>query len=95
MLVYSALGAGGQYLMERRSEKAEYEEPKPKTSWLDSKWSPLKRLSDKEYEERLEEQILRIDADIALINENIESLKASATAKDGTAKIERSDSTKR
>lgn len=51
--------------------------PKEKTSWLDSKWSPMKRLSDKDYEEKLEEKILRLDAEIAIIDENIASLKAS------------------
>lgn len=37
----------------------------------------MKRLSDKEYEEKLEEKILRINAEIAIIDENIASLRAS------------------
>lgn len=56
--------------------------PKEKTSWLDSKWSPMKRLSDKDYEEKLEEKILRLDAEIAIIDENIAALKASTGPKD-------------
>ena len=95
MLVFSALGACGSYMTQKSPNEPADKESKPKTSWLDSKWSPLKRLSDKEYEARLEEQILRIDADIAIIDENIQSLKASATTKDGTATTESSDSTKR
>ena len=70
-------------------------EPKPKSSWLDSKWSPMKRLTDKEYEEKLEEKILRLEAEIAIINENIESLRASAAPKDNTTAAERSDQTER
>lgn len=69
------LGAGGSYMTQRL--KNNESKPKEKTSWLDSKWSPMKRLSDKDYEEKLEEKILRLDAEIAIIDENIASLKAS------------------
>ena len=44
----------------------------------------MKRLTDKEYEEKLEEKILRLEAEIAIIDENIESLKTSAAPKKGT-----------
>ncbi|OCK80734.1 hypothetical protein K432DRAFT_416509 [Lepidopterella palustris CBS 459.81] len=40
-----------------------------------SRWSPVKVLSDEEYESMLNEKLLRIEADIALIDENIEHLK--------------------
>lgn len=40
-----------------------------------SRWSPMKVLSDEEYENMLQEKLLRIEADIALIDENIEKLK--------------------
>ena len=82
ILVFSALGAGGSYMTQKLSDKEV--EPKPKSSWLDSKWSPMKRLTDKEYEEKLEEKILRLEAEIAIIDENIESLKTSAAPKKGT-----------
>ncbi|KAI8966782.1 hypothetical protein F5Y11DRAFT_3460 [Daldinia sp. FL1419] len=56
------------------------DDTKAKSSWFDSKWSPLKRLSDKEYEEKLEEKILRINAEISIIDDNIASLRASSSA---------------
>jgi hypothetical protein len=50
-----------------------------------SRWSPMKVLSDEEYENMLQEKLLRIEADIALIDENIEKLKQQRnhTPKDG------------
>ncbi|KAI1501296.1 hypothetical protein F5X99DRAFT_208468 [Biscogniauxia marginata] len=74
VLVFSSLGAASSYF----SQKTKRSEPKPASSWLDSKWSPMKRLSDKEYEEKLEEKLLRLDAEIAIIDESIELLKASS-----------------
>lgn len=44
----------------------------------------MTRLSDKEYENRLEEQLLRIDADIAIIDETIASLKTGGGSTSST-----------
>lgn len=41
-----------------------------------SKWSPMKVLSDKEYDNMLRERLLRVNAEISLIDENIERLRA-------------------
>ncbi|KAK7747108.1 hypothetical protein SLS62_009163 [Diatrype stigma] len=75
MLLFSMLGAGGSFITQRSRNNES--KPKPKTSWLDSKWIPLQRLSDKDYEEKLEEKILRLDAEIAIIDEHIAALKAT------------------
>jgi hypothetical protein len=47
--------------------------------WLDSRWSPVKVLSDDEYEGMLQEKLLRLKAEIALVDENIVELKKQAT----------------
>jgi len=47
-----------------------------KFSWMNSKWSPMKVLSDAEYEKMLQEKLLRVNAEIALVDENIEALRA-------------------
>lgn len=41
-----------------------------------SKWSPMKVLSDEEYENMLRERLLRVNAEIALVDESIERLRA-------------------
>lgn len=43
----------------------------------DSKWIPLKSLSDSDYRGMLNEKILSIEAEIALVDEKIEALEAS------------------
>lgn len=43
--------------------------------WLGGRYSPLKQLSDEEYIHKIDEKILRVDADIALIDERIARLK--------------------
>jgi hypothetical protein len=43
----------------------------------ESKWVPLKTLSDQQYEEILQQKLLKIDVEISLIDENIATLKAA------------------
>lgn len=78
-IMFALFGATGQYLFNvvdaRKSALAGRPEA-AKNSWLDSKWSPMKVLSDKEYESMLREKLLRVNAEIALIDENIETLRA-------------------
>lgn len=51
--------------------------PGPKRDWLASKWSPLTRLTDEEYEKILEEKILKIEVEIALVEDRISHLRAT------------------
>ncbi|KAG7121147.1 hypothetical protein HYQ44_004027 [Verticillium longisporum] len=46
-------------------------------SILQSKWSPLKKLTDDEYRHLMDEKLLRIDTEIALIDDKIAELRAS------------------
>ncbi|KAM0501248.1 hypothetical protein ACHAPB_005136 [Verticillium nonalfalfae] len=46
-------------------------------SILQSKWSPLKKLTDDEYRHLMDEKVLRIDTEIALIDDKIAELRAS------------------
>lgn len=47
----------------------------PSEFW--SRWSPIKQLSDQEYENILEEKLLRVEADIALIDDRVKELRES------------------
>jgi hypothetical protein len=42
---------------------------------MDSRWSPVRALSDKEYEGMLREKLLRVNAEIALVDEKIEAIR--------------------
>ncbi|KAM0480457.1 hypothetical protein ACHAPX_004288 [Trichoderma viride] len=82
MVMWGVLGAGGQMAANGLSNR----KPKVKDendSWFRSKWSPLKKLTDQEYVDMMEEKILRVEADIALIDDRITELKSiDQTTKD-------------
>ncbi|KAH8806365.1 hypothetical protein F5882DRAFT_391836 [Hyaloscypha sp. PMI_1271] len=79
-IVFALFGATGQAIYNwadaRNSEVVERGKSGKKNSILNSKWSPMKVLSDSEYENMLREKLLRVNAQIALVNENIEALRA-------------------
>jgi hypothetical protein len=78
--MFAIFGAAGQALYNvadgRNSELAENAVSKKKPSFFKSKWSPMKALSNSEYENILKEKLLRVNAQIALVDENIEALRA-------------------
>ncbi|KAL8686245.1 MAG: hypothetical protein Q9218_007244 [Villophora microphyllina] len=47
---------------------------------LNSRWSPMKVLSDEEYEKMLKQKLLRVDAEIAILEENIAKAKMQVDA---------------
>jgi hypothetical protein len=72
-----AAALGGQLAIDwytRRPKRSASED----SSWMNSRFIPLKSMSDKEYTDMMNEQLLRVDADIALIDERIEKLKEQA-----------------
>ncbi|TVY91543.1 hypothetical protein LAWI1_G001747 [Lachnellula willkommii] len=68
--IYNRSAAQNSNLPQTATDKSE------KFSWMNSKWSPVKVLSDAEYEELLQERLLRVNAEIALVDETIEDLRA-------------------
>ncbi|KAJ1335451.1 hypothetical protein MN608_02188 [Microdochium nivale] len=95
ILVFSILGAGSSFigqhigptaaeLQQRQQKEQQKEKDGDGGGILSWKYSPMTRLSDKEYENRLEEQLLRIDADIAIIDETIASLKTGGGSTSST-----------
>lgn len=84
-IVWGLVGLGGQYVYNvadaRHTQEAieKLENPEPSESILDrairSKWSPVKRLTRKEYAGMLKEKLLAVEADIAIANEEIEKLE--------------------
>jgi hypothetical protein len=43
--------------------------------YLASKWSPVTPLTDRQYEKMLEEKLLKLDAEIAIIDDNIKAVR--------------------
>lgn len=44
---------------------------------MESKWMPLKALSDQQYEEMLQQKLLKVDIEISMIDEKVVTLKAA------------------
>lgn len=83
--MFSIFGFVGQsvynFADSRHSElqQSDFDAPRKQSIWenlLDSRWSPVKVLSDNEYERMLEEKLLRLNAEIALIDEDVAKLNA-------------------
>jgi len=78
-IMFAIFGATGQALYNKadaRNSELAAKGDSDKNSFLNSKWSPMKVLSDSEYENMLREKLLRVNAEIALADENIEALRA-------------------
>jgi hypothetical protein len=90
--MFAIFGAAGQALYNsadaRNSSQEAAQEKDLKNSWLNSKWSPMKVLSDEEYENMLREKLLKVKAEIALVDESIDALRErerEETTKSGMA----------
>ena len=86
--MWGLISTGAQYLYaitdERHSENLNVQQQQlasgmsKKGFWehaFRSEWSPVKRLTHEEYKGMLEEKLLGVEADIALVDEEIESLR--------------------
>ena len=74
--MFSLFGAGGQAVVNWWEAKAANPPPKPANEvgfW--AKWSPITQLSHKDYEKILEERLLRVEADIAVVDDHIRELR--------------------
>jgi hypothetical protein len=75
MFVYGLAAGGGQVAVNLIAGQRRVDEEQRGRSWFSSPWSPLQKLSDEEYVSMMQEKILRVDADIALIDDRIAKLR--------------------
>ncbi|KAF2011440.1 hypothetical protein BU24DRAFT_281217 [Aaosphaeria arxii CBS 175.79] len=87
-IMFTLFGFGGQhaydFLDQKNTEQVQKDDvteegAKEKGTWLQraakSKWSPMKVLSDEEYLEMMNEKVLSVEAEIALLDDKIEELR--------------------
>ncbi|KAH3951292.1 hypothetical protein HBI56_090790 [Parastagonospora nodorum] len=97
-IMFTLFGWGGQkgynFLDKRNSQELREQaqlkalgEDRPKETLVQkfakSKWSPMSILTDEQYEEMLQEKLLKVEADIAIIDERIEAVKKMAIEEEG------------
>lgn len=81
IIIWGLIGSGGQAIANRSSSAPEASEARDTGgSWL-WKLSPVKKLTDEEYIDMLKEKILKMEVDIALIDDRIAELQAAEKAK--------------
>jgi hypothetical protein len=74
MAVFAVLGALGQ----TAANAAMSWEAQPScSSWLESKWSPVTKLSDELYANSIRDRLLSIDAEIVTVDEHLAALRSS------------------
>lgn len=73
-IMFSLFGAGGQFVANKLDRRPRTDSG-PNQGFLHSKWSPVTFLSDQEYEKILEEKLLRVETEIALVDDHIKALR--------------------
>lgn len=76
ILFCGVVAIGGQFVVNHISSRRAQAKEDEDDSWMASKWSPLKKLSDEEYTHMMGEKLLSVEADIALIDERVAQLRA-------------------
>ncbi len=91
VIIFTLLGSSGQAIYSRmdssRTDTSDVNlTPRPSllARFAEARWSPMQNLSDEQYEDLLKEKLLRIDAEIALIDERIEDLQRNGDPKNST-----------
>ena len=63
--------------LEERRESYTHNSDSRKSAWqslVSSRWFPMKPISDEEYRDRLKEQLLQVDAEIAILKDDMEAI---------------------
>lgn len=89
--MFGLFGFAGQkgydFLDKKNSEEIEEEAAmtargEKKKNWLERvsemKWSPMEALTDERYEDMLQEKLLKLEAEIAIIDDKIEAFRQKA-----------------
>ncbi|KAK0623491.1 hypothetical protein B0T14DRAFT_179959 [Immersiella caudata] len=77
MIFFSLFGGAGQLVVNAISWNTKPDDESATESFLKSKWSPVTFLTDEEYRKILDEKLLRVDVEIALVDDNIKELRAA------------------
>lgn len=70
-------GQAGYNMISATQQSSSSPRPSIVQQLTESKWVPLKALSDQQYEEILQEKLLKVEVEISMIDEKIATLKAA------------------
>ena len=89
IIAFSLLGSAGQALYNKvNASYTASQYTNPPTSFLQTmaskKWIPMRSLSDAEYEHMLREKLLKVEAEMAVLDDDISQLRAADKQSDST-----------
>lgn len=94
LVVFASAGYVGQRIYdaldERKMEEMRLEENGKKgngETWTNSKWVPWKKLTDDEYEGMLKERLLKVDAEIAILDDKLQVLREQQNSEAGRLEV--------
>ncbi|CAK7210604.1 hypothetical protein SCUCBS95973_000845 [Sporothrix curviconia] len=82
--IFSIFGASGQAIINKMptGDEASAADAKAKSSWLDSKWSPVTPMTDAQYAAFIDDKVLKLDVEVAMIDDKLAALRASKAERD-------------
>lgn len=93
--MFTLFGAAGQVIYNKAEAHhtvlGEGPDISKRNNWLNSRWSPMKVLSDREYKDMLQEKLLHVNAEIAVVDDSLGVLRAKErerSAKNNAVKSE-------
>ncbi|CAK7263827.1 hypothetical protein SEPCBS57363_000753 [Sporothrix epigloea] len=76
--VFSIFGASGQAIINTiATDDDAAAQAKPKSSWLDSKWSPVTPMTDAQYAAYIDDKILKLDVEVAMLDDKLAALRVT------------------
>lgn len=77
-VMFALFGAGGQYILNAMEDRPADTGENVLKKFARSKWTPVSVLSDEDYAEMLREKLLKVDVEVALIDDRIVELRKKA-----------------
>ncbi|KAG5945350.1 hypothetical protein E4U60_005296 [Claviceps pazoutovae] len=89
IITWGLIGSGGQAITNVASKwlAASRAKKRSNESWL-WRWSPMKKMSDEEYVDMMDEKILKLDARLAIMTDKLNEMKAALEAEESAKGVE-------
>lgn len=79
--MFSIFGGAGQAAVNSYQRRREASSETKGKGFLHSRWSPVTPLSDEEYQAVLQEKLLKLEAEMAIIDDQINDIRAAEAQK--------------
>ena len=85
--MFALFGAGGQYIFNAMDDRPQNTDDNVFKKFANMKWTPVSVLSDADYAGMLREKLLKVDVEVALIDDRITELRKKAEENKAAAAV--------